>query len=875
MSSVHTGSDEPDSQSIEESQIQDFRSEKVSEDHHEYSEERGDDDNISEENKMQDMIRNDVHESPEFAQDYQSIQHVEDYHAQDDRHDDELEELTNDETNDSVHDTQGPLNQDSDDAFVEPCVDPEKAELHLAKEETIQESFQDEIHGISEFNKWDESRETHESNELDEQHSPGTVYDTQQERDDIDFANEDSFEETKIHEHVENDEGAENTESDEFVERVELAEHAEDAENELPKHTENTQNENELQAKAENTNDDAPLDSNDTNNGGNRTANAIHHKAHSFAESTGPLNRAAGKTEKKKATGIIISDSYFDSPKDKLVSRLVSNFESQMNNGQGQRPAERRIFSRGKINALNTSPVTPPATADEAAPTASNGATSTMRAESTTFKSDIQPIKIDAGKVKMVDIPAKKGRGMIVSGKREPPSVPTFLTEAKQWPNEDVKESSVDQSIAAADITKSIDASTHTSSEPFPEAVVTSPVMSEEVVSREIDTAAKTQDETSSITLDEGSDTQQLPSIRAPPSPKVELAPIIKEEPQGVADDTNIIFGVCVVGFHHSRGPEVEYWKGSEGDQSDLWPYLPFQSLPDGSHSQEESFCYFTLLYDTEKRISVNPTPQRDEEGHIIEESDFKSVVTLFGIACNRQIRAEQLKHSTADITRSIVQKSVVVIAKKPIFGPIKEKLALVTRAYFFQGDFDDRMIVDNLYDNLRQIFSVKLEEEDLAIGMPLRELLYRLGHNVLVLVKALLLEKRILFFASNTELLCASQFALVTLIPNLINHLEDCGSPLLSTYETKLKKPTSLRTSDRESLLAFMGLPLQIFAAGGIFSPYVPLQQLKELKADETKYYMIGSTNSLVLSPHYETMDIFVNVSAMRWRIRSTLLSH
>jgi hypothetical protein len=106
----------------------------------------------------------------------------------------------------------------------------------------------------------------------------------------------------------------------------------------------------------------------------------------------------------------------------------------------------------------------------------------------------------------------------------------------------------------------------------------------------------------------------------------------------------------------------------------------------------------------------------------------------------------------------------------------------------------------------------------------------------------------------------------LVTLIPNLINHLEDCGSPLLSTYETKLKKPTSLRTSDRASLLAFMGLPLQIFAAGGIFSPYVPLQQLKELKADETKYFMIGSTNSLVLGPSYEIMDVFVNVSKQFW---------
>jgi len=55
-------------------------------------------------------------------------------------------------------------------------------------------------------------------------------------------------------------------------------------------------------------------------------------------------------------------------------------------------------------------------------------------------------------------------------------------------------------------------------------------------------------------------------------------------------------------------------------------------------------------------------------------------------------------------------------------------------------------------------------------------------------------------------------QFSLVSLIPGLLRNLQDCAGPDLDGYEKKLSKPTSLRTSDRSSLLAYMGLPLQIF---------------------------------------------------------------
>ncbi|KAK7205664.1 transport protein Avl9-domain-containing protein [Myxozyma melibiosi] len=308
--------------------------------------------------------------------------------------------------------------------------------------------------------------------------------------------------------------------------------------------------------------------------------------------------------------------------------------------------------------------------------------------------------------------------------------------------------------------------------------------------------------------------------------------------------DEGLIVGVCVVGFHHTRGPEVEYWIGENGkDMSTRWPNLPFQSLPDGSHSHEEDYSYFTLIYE--------PTP---------DEPD-KEKTTYFGISCNRQIRTTELVVKAADVTRSTVQKSVVVVARKPIFGPIREKLAVVTRAYFLQANFEDRTIIKNLYDNLVQLFHSGICEADLYNGMTLRELVHRFSWKTLVLFKALILEPKILFFGSNTELLCSSQFSLVSLIPGLIEHLQDCASPAMDSYERSVQKSTSLRSSDRASLLAFMGLPLQVFGKGGMFNPYTPLQQLETLTSEDTKFYLIGSTNSLLLSQKHKFADILVNV--------------
>ena len=116
------------------------------------------------------------------------------------------------------------------------------------------------------------------------------------------------------------------------------------------------------------------------------------------------------------------------------------------------------------------------------------------------------------------------------------------------------------------------------------------------------------------------------------------------------------------------------------------YPFLPFQmgrtsklyslevpSKEQSSHEgantpyrSTEEFTYFTLV-----QKPTNATT---------------AAKSLFGVSCTRQLDASQLKDKPPDVTRSTVQKAVVVITPTPrTFGAVREKLGVVTKAWFAQ----------------------------------------------------------------------------------------------------------------------------------------------------------------------------------------------
>ncbi|KAI0200049.1 hypothetical protein F4808DRAFT_175746 [Astrocystis sublimbata] len=335
----------------------------------------------------------------------------------------------------------------------------------------------------------------------------------------------------------------------------------------------------------------------------------------------------------------------------------------------------------------------------------------------------------------------------------------------------------------------------------------------------------------------------------------------------GVASDsggdaTNPAFVplVAVVDFHHHRGPEVERWFGVEEGRDPAaewdWTLLPFMALSDGAHASTEDFSYFTLL-----RPATDGVP----------------ATSLFGISCTRQMDAAQLLVRPPEVTRSTVQKAVVVIADTPqFFGMLRERLSIVTSAWFLQREFTDTEILRRFQDSLadeKERGQLSEEDRDQYLGMSLRELVREFKWQTLVLLKCCLLQPKMLFFGTRCERLCMMQFSLISLVPGLLRNLSDCAGPDMDNYERALCRPTSLRTSDRNSLLAYMGLPLQIFGKGSLFGPYTPLQQLDLLADFGTKSYIVGSTNSLLLQQRDRYSDILINLDEDTINITSTSL--
>ncbi|KAK4240373.1 late secretory pathway protein AVL9 [Achaetomium macrosporum] len=326
--------------------------------------------------------------------------------------------------------------------------------------------------------------------------------------------------------------------------------------------------------------------------------------------------------------------------------------------------------------------------------------------------------------------------------------------------------------------------------------------------------------------------------MSVPPTPTTEKSPRQSFTPL-----------VSVVDFHHARGPEVEMWFGVEEGRDPAaeydWTLLPFMALSDGAHALTEDFSYFTLL-----RPATDSAP----------------ATSLFGISCTRQIDAAQLLVKPADVTRSTVQKAVVVIADSPqYFGMLRERLSVVTKAWFAQREFTDveilRRFQESLADEKARGLMHEDQDRDQYLGLSLRELVREFRWQTLVLLKCCLLQPKMLFFGTRCERLCLTQFSLISLIPGLLRNLQDSAGPDLDSYEKNLSTPTSLRTSDRNSLLAYMGLPLQIFGKGSLFGPYTPLQQLDILADFGTKSYIVGSTNSLLLQQKDRYSDILINL--------------
>lgn len=116
------------------------------------------------------------------------------------------------------------------------------------------------------------------------------------------------------------------------------------------------------------------------------------------------------------------------------------------------------------------------------------------------------------------------------------------------------------------------------------------------------------------------------------------------------------------------------------------------------------------------------------------------------------------LLNRPADVTRSTVQKAVVVIADNPqSFGTLKERLSIVTHAWFDQREFTDTEILrrfqESLADEKERGLLNEEDGRDTYLGLSLREMIREFRWQALVLLKCCLLQPKVSHLNHKVEL--------------------------------------------------------------------------------------------------------------------------
>lgn len=86
------------------------------------------------------------------------------------------------------------------------------------------------------------------------------------------------------------------------------------------------------------------------------------------------------------------------------------------------------------------------------------------------------------------------------------------------------------------------------------------------------------------------------------------------------------------------------------------------------------------------------------------------------------------------------------------VFARVRERLSLVTKAWFAQKDFRDTSILVEFQHSLLDIAKVKDDERDQYVGLSLRAMVYEYKQQTLVLFKCALLQPKMLFFGTKVS---------------------------------------------------------------------------------------------------------------------------
>lgn len=265
-----------------------------------------------------------------------------------------------------------------------------------------------------------------------------------------------------------------------------------------------------------------------------------------------------------------------------------------------------------------------------------------------------------------------------------------------------------------------------------------------------------------------------------------------------------------------TRAPEAQSnTTGDWGVLPDEWAFLPFMALPDGVHDTRTDVVFFTLPPD------------------------------VHCVSCFRQVDAVDAKtHSASSgqlyemgvASRGSVQKSVVLLCRRPLFGVLADRLEPAVRAYFDQGDFARTDVLASLYHSLNvSLCRPSLNNAPtLFHGLDLRAVLRKLGPQALAVLKLIMLERRVIVYSQPVHHASNAVVALASVFAGALDSIAPAMEPL-----------------DHGPDSAALGLPLALFGQSDriILQPYAPLPLVSELIPNNSrKACLIGTSHNVGL---------------------------
>ncbi|KAJ3290914.1 late secretory pathway protein avl9 [Rhizoclosmatium sp. JEL0117] len=315
------------------------------------------------------------------------------------------------------------------------------------------------------------------------------------------------------------------------------------------------------------------------------------------------------------------------------------------------------------------------------------------------------------------------------------------------------------------------------------------------------------------------------------------------------------ILRVLVASFHHKNGNQIDYavpaFAAPESPVASSagvplpaeLAVLPFLCIPDGAHAIAAS----NAALDED-----GPVDPADGEDFVYFTIPITGGRPIYGISCFRQIAASDLLVKPSDVTRTMVQKAVVVLTSEPLFGPLVQKLSLVTKSYFEQRDFTQ---LAELYANLNTQFQSSPSDLTLHTGLNLRETVTTFKGSLLQIVKLILLERRILFFGTNTSRLGQTQYGILSLIPGLLRSL--CANVQPGDATASTEETLSILQGFKTEILGF---PLKVFNENTWFLPFISLHQIDLMTSPDIQGWMFGTSNSIFAMQRGAHIDAIVN---------------